>query len=453
MKFFIKFFRDPDAIETGSSHTPLIQAERITIIDSVRGIALLGILLMNIPFFSMAFQIGENLMIRNEFSGRNYYTWWIVNGFFEGTMRGLFSMLFGAGSILLLSRLEKKSGSVSAADVYYRRLIWLLIFGIINAFVFLWPGDILYSYAICGLLLFPFRNLSPKALLLFGLFFLLASGLKETLQMYDAKKLRVKGEAAMALEAKKVKLTDEQQEDKKKWEGRQERNKIENIRKEVDKSNKDMRKGYFAIMSNYKDLNQEIQSKVFYHFYFWDVMTFFLIGMAFFKWGILTGERSSRFYWTLILIGYPLGLLLNYWQLRTTVDVKFDRTLMADKLYVSFYQVRRLLLVMGHIGVVMLVYKHHLADWLLKALSRVGQMAFSNYLMQSIFCVFIFYGFGLRWFGALERYQIYFVVFGIWIFQIIFSNIWLKYFRFGPFEWVWRSLTYWKKQPMKRVAG
>jgi uncharacterized protein len=144
--------------------------------------------------------------------------------------------------------------------------------------------------------------------------------------------------------------------------------------------------------------------------------------------------------------------MLNYWQLRTTVDVKFDRSLMADKLFVSFYQVRRLLLVMGHIGVVMLIYKHHLADWLLKALSRVGQMAFSNYLMQSIICVFIFYGFGLRWFGALERYQIYFVVFGIWIFQIIFSNIWLKYFRFGPFEWVWRSLTYWKRQPMTRIA-
>src|SRR6187549_4249422 len=243
MKIFPKFFRDPDAIDTGSSHTPLVQAERIAIIYSVRGIALLGILLMNIPFFSMAFQIGENLMVRNEFSGPNYYTWWIVNGFFEGTMRGLFSMLFGAGSILLISRLEKKSGSVSAADVYYRRLIWLLIFGIINAFVFLWPGDILYSYAICGLFIFPFRNLSPKALLLFGLAFMLVSGLKETLQMYDAKKARVKGEAAMALEAKKVKLTDEQQEDKKKWEGRQERNKIENIRKEVDKSNKDMRKG------------------------------------------------------------------------------------------------------------------------------------------------------------------------------------------------------------------
>ncbi len=216
-----------------------------------------------------------------------------------------------------------------------------------------------------------------------------------------------------------MKLTEEQQEDKKKWEGSQENNKLENIRKEVDKSNKNMRKGYFSIMANYSGINQEIQSKEFYRSYFWDVMAFFLIGMAFFKWGILTGERSSRFYWAFVLVGYPLGLLLNYWQLRTTVNVKFDYSLLADKLYVNFYQLRRLLLVMGHIGLIMLVYKHHLADGLLKALSRVGQMAFSNYLMQSIFCAFIFYGFGLRWFGALERYQIYFVVFGIWIFQII----------------------------------
>jgi uncharacterized protein len=77
-------------------------------------------------------------------------------------------------------------------------------------------------------------------------------------------------------------------------------------------------------------------------------------------------------------------------------------------------------------------------------------MAFSNYLMQSIICVFIFYGFGLRWFGAFERYQLYYFVIGIWIFQIVFSNIWMKYFLFGPFEWLWRSLTYWKIQPMKK---
>ncbi len=104
MKTIPGFFRDPDAIDTGSSHNPLVQAERITIIDSVRGIALLGILLMNIPFFSMAFQVGYNLTIRNEFSGPNYYTWWIVNGFLKGLCGGYSRCYLGAGTIFVIEQ-------------------------------------------------------------------------------------------------------------------------------------------------------------------------------------------------------------------------------------------------------------------------------------------------------------------------------------------------------------
>ena len=87
------FFPDSTALSAGAV-APLQENQRITIIDSLRGIALLGILLMNIPFFGMPFQVAENLNIRNEYSGPNYYTWWIVNTGFEGTMRGLFSDSF-----------------------------------------------------------------------------------------------------------------------------------------------------------------------------------------------------------------------------------------------------------------------------------------------------------------------------------------------------------------------
>ena len=77
-------------------------------------------------------------------------------------------------------------------------------------------------------------------------------------------------------------------------------------------------------------------------------------------------------------------------------------------------------------------------------------MAFTNYLSQSIITSTIFYGFGL--FAKLQRYEIYYVVAAVWLFQIITSHIWLRYYKFGPFEWVWRSLTYLKKQPMRRIA-
>jgi uncharacterized protein len=144
---------------------------------------------------------------------------------------------------------------------------------------------------------------------------------------------------------------------------------------------------------------------------------------------------------------------MNYFFLRTLLKINFDFTRLADEMWVNPYQLRRLLLATGHLSLIMLVYKYRIVPWLMKALASVGQMAFSNYLMQSIICTLIFYGYGLRWFGEFERYQLYVVMAGIWLFQVAFSNLWLQYFRFGPFEWVWRSLTYWKKQPMKRSGG
>jgi uncharacterized protein len=433
------------------SATPLVQSERVQIIDALRGIALLGILLMNIPFFALPYQTAMDLRVRNEYSGINYYTWWTVSGFFEGTMRGLFSMLFGAGSILLISRLEKKHGGTYPADIYYRRLIWLLIFGLINAFIFLWVGDILYSYALCGLFLFPFRKMAPKYLFLIGIFFMLMMNLKNTLMLYESKSNREKGEYAVALEKKKQKLSPEQKMDKEQYEARVERLKPVNMKKESDKEVVEYRKGYFSLMAYLKKVNVEIQSSVFYNNYFYDILAFFFFGMALFKLGVLTGQRSVHFYVLLSVIGYAFGLTLSYLILRSSVNVKFDKSYLADKLFFDFYDEKRLFLCLGHIGLIMTVYKLHIADWLFRMLSAVGQMAFSNYLMQSLICTLIYNGYGLRWFDAMERYQIYIVVAGIWIFQIIFSNIWLKYYRFGPFEWLWRSLTYWKLQPFART--
>lgn len=432
---------------------PVQQAERIVIIDSIRGFALLGILLMNIPYFADSYYSSFNLTVHDEFSGRNYYTWWVVNGLFEGTMRALFSMLFGAGSILLVSRLEKRQMTITPADFYYRRMIWLLIFGVINAFIFLWAGDILYSYALCGLFLYPLRNLKPKHLLMLGFAIMLVSSLKSTLHMYDNRGTRVKGEKALALEKQKVKLTEEQESDKKAWATYQEKHTKESLLKEVQKERKEYSKGYFALMAFVKTINVKLEGSDFYDSGFWDVLAFLLLGMAFFKWGWFTAERSKGFYWALMLIGYITGTAISYFVLSTAVELKFDDTKYADKLWVSLYQERRLLQALGHASLLTLLYKYNVLSFLLRWLSRVGQMAFTNYLMQSIICAIIFYGFGFGLFGKLQRFQWYYVVAAVWVFQIIFSNIWLRYFLFGPFEWLWRSLTYWKKQPILRDQG
>jgi uncharacterized protein len=370
-------------------------------------------------------------------------------------MRALFTILFGAGSILLLERLEKKNNVLSAADVYYRRLIWLLIFGVINAFILLWPGDILYTYAICGLFLFPFRKMKPSWLFTLGIVIMLIATMRSTIDLYNAKSTRIKGEKVLALLKKDstIKLTDDQKADKTKWEGYVEKHKIENIRKEVDKEVAAFQKGYFSLMGHLKDINVKLQSTVFYDDYFWDAMCLLFIGMALFRWGVLTGERSKQFYWLLTLGGYTLGLPLSYFMLRSMGASGFDYSLMADKTLISIYQQKRFFIALGHLGVIMLFYKYQILPSLLNMLAKVGQMAFTNYLSQSIICAVIFDGFGFGLYGKMQRYEIYYVVGVIWLFQIIVSTIWLKYFLFGPFEWLWRSLTYWKKQPMKRSGN
>jgi uncharacterized protein len=417
---------------SASLSAPVKESQRIQIIDSVRGVALLGILLMNIPGFSNPFQY-ENLNTFNQYSGINYYTWWIVNGFFEGTMRGLFSLLFGAGCLLLLNRLEKKQSTIlKAADIYYRRLLWLFLFGLVNAFVFQWWGDILYSYAICGLFIFPFRNLKAKHLLLFALLFFLCSTIKGTYDLYASHTMRVKGEQALALEKQKKVLTEDQKTAKETWTGYQDRRKPEGLRKSANKKIKEMQGNFFSSFSSTAGQSVLLESVYFYQFIFFDVMCLLFLGMALFKWGVLTGQRSKKFYWLLFFGAYALGLSLSYWEHWQTINARFDNSKFFSMTPVELYQFRRTFLALGHLSVLMLLYKYGFAKRLLNALARVGQMAFTNYLMQSLICVTIFYGFGFGLYGKLQMYQEYYVVFCIWIFQIIFSQVWLHYFRFGP---------------------
>jgi len=433
-----------------SSSLPQGSKERIAIIDTLRGFAVLGILLVNINWFGMPFQYNMNLNLHNEYTGPNYIGRWFVNAFFEGSQRAIFSMLFGASTILLISKLEKRTGQLSPADVYYRRLMWLLIFGFVNAFMLLWPGDILYSYALCGFFLFPFRNLQAKHLFVCGLALMILSGTKSTRHLYLLKDMRSKGEFALQLEKKGGVLSEEQSADRKNWVEYTDMNNTETLRKQANKQYSVLHKGYFEILKYYKVINEALETVNFYNNDFWDILAFFFIGMAFFKWNILSGDRSPGFYWVMLILGYTVGLTLAYLLIHADIATRFDDSKLADIIHVDFYQEKRLFMAMGHLAVVMLMYKYHIADRLLRIFSNVGRMTLTNYLMQSIICSMIFYGYGFKMFGMLQRYQLYYVVVCIWIFQVVFSNIWLKHFKFGPFEWLWRSLTYWKKQPMKR---
>lgn len=439
-------------METASLIQPVQSTERIHVLDAIRGFALLGILLMNIPYFAFPEETVSNLNIRNEYSGLNYYTWWIVNLFFEGSMRGLFSMMFGAGMILLTTRLSNNAMIDSAAEIYYRRIIWLLVFGLIDAYIILWPGDILYSYAICGLFLFPFRSMKPKYLLIVAGILMVLFTIKVTYQRGGPLRNKIAAEAILKKQLPPGRMTLDQKETVDKWKGFQENQKLENKKKAVTSDVRKTKGSYATLFSHYAEVNTFLQTNEFYQSTFLDCLIFMIIGIAFYKLQILTGERTMKFYFLMSLIGYAIAFPLVYYKLNIALQAKFDVIKISEKSALFTYEIRRLFLTIGHLGTLMICYKSGVFRFIFNIWAKVGQMAFSNYLIQNMMGGLIFYGFGFNYFNELERYQLYLVVPCIWLVNVLFSYIWLHYFRMGPFEWIWRSLTYWSIQPIAKKS-
>ncbi|MBD2701587.1 DUF418 domain-containing protein [Spirosoma sp. BT702] len=427
---------------------PVSQIERIKTIDIVRGVALLGILLMNIPLFGLALQLEHEPLLRP--GSTDYSVFAVMTILFEGKMRALFSMLFGAGMLIFTSRKEEVNGG-SAADFLYRRLLWMVLFGVIHEYVFLWVGDILFDYAICGLFLFPFRNLKPRQLLLCALICLSINVIKRERQQLDFRSKYENYQQAVTLEKAHKKLTDEQKKDKEAWDKIVKASKPN--RKEVAEFNQKMRAGYGTIYKTLESENIRFHSTYLY-LGLWDMLSMMFLGMALFKWGFFSNKLPSRTYWLTLLGGYGIGLPLSalgmYLMQQRMIDpVQYTGQWVTPTLG---YDLQRALVGIGHTSLLILIYRSGVVPRLMKALENVGQMAFSNYVLQTICCTLFFNGYGLGYFGKLEFYQLYYVVAVVWTINLVFSTIWLQIYRFGPLEWVWRSLTYWQRQPIRRTA-
>ncbi len=429
---------------------PIGQQERITIIDSLRGIAILGILLMNIPGFGLAYIAINDFSLQPQ-GDLNYIFWYVFGpGVFEGSMRGIFSMLFGAGMFIFVTRLEKRTTGLMPAELFMRRQLWLLLFGVFHAYVLLWFWDILYHYAICGIVLFAFRRLAPKYLFVAALVCLVLMTARENRDLYKRKEMITKGEMVAAIDTTKIKLTDIQKEELGALNEFKERVKPGEKKKRMEKQLKEVRGSYAELYEARSKLAEEGQTMAMYYWAIFDAPLFMFIGLAFFKLGILQGEAKTKVYAWMAVIGLGIGLPVSYLFVHYDVSYNFNWFEIVKNKKFEFYELQRFIHSIGIFGLIMLMYKSGWVKWLFALMRPVGQMAFTNYLMQSIICNIIFVGIGFGLFGRLEYYQLYYVVAAVWAVEIAWSHIWLRYFRFGPMEWVWRSLTYWKKQPFKK---
>ena len=400
---------------------PVPATERIETLDVLRGFALLGILAMNIRAMSAPFSAYMYPYALFEYSGASRAAYIFTSTFFDLKMMGLFSMLFGTG-VLLYAAKPTESGQ-PPRGLWFRRMFWLLMIGLVHAYL-IWDGDILVPYALCGLLLLWWvRRFSP-ALLLAGAVVFLSVGVSLTIGQGMSWPTMPDTERAMVLEM---------------WMP---------TREQANQQLTFLLGSYPEVVAHRASFVFMAQTIYFLVFFFWRCGGMMLLGMALYKWGFLDGRRPERAYLIAAATCLPVGLGLSWYGTVALESVRFS---MPERTVADLWNyVGAVFVSIGYAAVLILVVKRGALTALRRALAAVGQMAFSNYLLQSIITAILFLGWGFGLAGQLDYAAQLIVVAAIWTLQLAVSPLWLRHFRFGPAEWLWRSLTYWKRQPMRR---
>lgn len=426
---------------------PVGDSARIDTLDVLRGVAVLGILLLNVVGFGLPHAYVDPTVYGGS-SGANLWTWITTSVLFEGTMRGLFTLLFGAGVVLFTTRAERANPAL-AADLHVRRMLWLIAFGFVNSHVLLWHGDILFEYGLVGLFLYAFRKAKPRTLLVIaacGFAVLVARGMLDARELQQA---RTAAALATAAQAAGETLTAEQQASVDDWNER-----LEELKPSPDRIQADLdaiRGGFWSAWVQVTGNIKWWRTVFMYEYAFLESFSTMLIGIALFGLGALQGRWSTRRYAALTIAGYGLGLTINVLETAAIVRSGFDPVLVGG-LQLATYELGRLPTTLGHVGLVMLLWRSGALAGLFRRLAAVGRMAFTNYLTQSVICTLLFTGVGFGLYGRLERHELYYVVAAIWLVQLLWSPWWLARFRYGPLEWLWRSLTYGERQPFRLGA-
>ncbi len=420
---------------------------RIEVLDVMRGIAVCGILAVNI--FVMG-TVGST-------QGRTFpATWdadWIAwvgqRLLLEGPMRGLFTVLFGAGMVMMLRTAEGADGRALPLDVWTRRCLALLLFGVVHFLVLMWPGEILWTYGIAGLALLAFRTAKIRTLWIWALVIIacLSAHRAYSTSTYVATyQTAVEAERA---KASGLGLTPEQQ------------TALDAVAS-AKSANYPTEKALAAEVRTRTRLRSLVGWSAsewsFRHLgvYSWigvaESLAFMLVGMALFRSRILTGERSSRTYWRILLAAGGIGLALRgidfAWQARTAFELDIHR---IDPL-VSIsrsgaYQPARLALTLAYVALIILLVRGGYEAWK-TPFRALGRMALTAYTLQSVLTSLLFYGLGHV--GAFGAASLLVVTLAICVVTAVISMIWLRRFSLGPLEWLLRAMAYGTFSPNRR---
>jgi uncharacterized protein len=431
---------------------PIPLAERMETLDVLRGFALLGITAINVQIFSGSPTVAFNLPLRVAAHVGAHPTadaiimglQWLV---FEGKMRALFSILFGAGCMLILSKVNSDQESGRFADVFHRRNMWLMAFGLIHG-VLIWAGDVLLLYASVALLtLYPLRHLSARRLVQFGLALALiggtfgisnALGIKAAL---STARLEINAQDALVRGSRPA----PEEADAFAKAGVERRAQLKALASPSRATSSPG--GVAANASGYLGF----VVMIFTSGWILETVGLLIAGMGLLKSGYLTGHLHSSTYVTIAIVGYSVSVPIVLAGLLQANHYGFSSSVTA--VWVALpYELQSISAALAHSATIILIVKHGRLKLVRRSLANVGRTAFTNYLMVSIVLQGLFPWFGVLPFAGMEHYQLLTLTICIWTLNVALSHFWLRSFAFGPLEWIWRSLTYWEAQPLASTS-
>ncbi|MBT8403087.1 MAG: DUF418 domain-containing protein [Gemmatimonadetes bacterium] len=407
-----------------SRATPVGEADRIRSLDVLRGFAVLGILTMNIGSFSMPAAAYQNPTVWGSLDGLNGWVWRLTHLFGDLKFMAIFSMLFGAGVVLMAERREARGAR--AGGLHLKRMFWLLVFGLVHAYA-LWYGDILVWYALTGTLVYVFRRRRPRTLIALALLsWIVGSG--------------VMAAAGLSVSQWPPEDVAEAVAD------------MDPPREALEAEVATYRGGWLRQNEHRVPQSLSMHTEVYPVWGLWRVGGLMLFGMALFKLGVFSALARARTYGAMIAAGLLVGIPL--------ISLGMARNAATDWAAPDFFFLGSLYnywgsipVALGWVGVVMLICQSGALSGLTARLAAVGRMAFTNYIAQTVICTTLFYGHGLGLFGSIDRVGQGAIVVAIWTLLIVASPWWLSRYQAGPLEWLWRSLVYGRRQPFRRVAG
>jgi uncharacterized protein len=426
--------------------------ERIVNLDVLRGIAILAILVMNIPYMGGYAAPGLSDPRLVSWTQADQWTYRFVGAYLDGTQRGLLELLFGAGIMIMSRAAMRPDGPVAVADLHYRRNLLLIALGIFQALVLFWPGDILFPYGLTAIFVFPFRTLRPRLKVLIAVLVLAFSLTPTVIRYQERVDLQTKATTAAAKLAAHKPVTKDEQEKLDAWNEKvaaaapvaQNPKK----REEIATQNK-ARATLAAYSKSTRDTWLELTFGSDSWWIFAEIFGTMLLGAALFEWGVLQGRLGAPAYLGMALVGYAIGVPLR-WLAQNEV-LTFTP---IPKVGWMTWDVARIALALGHVGLINLALKARLGGRLLSPFQATGKMPLTTYLGASLIgMVILFPGFGFGLFGKYGWAGLETIAVIIMAGQLVFANLWLMAFDSGPLEWVWKSLAYGKAQPFRKAIG